>query len=32
MRSQAQEAGALFLIAKPFTPDMVSEALKPLFG
>lgn len=32
MRSQAEEAGALFLIAKPFTPDMVSAALKPLFG
>ncbi|WP_168582431.1 response regulator [Gephyromycinifex aptenodytis] len=32
MRSQAEESGALFLIAKPFTADMFSEALTPLFG
>ncbi|MDO5628496.1 MAG: response regulator [Mobilicoccus sp.] len=32
MRSQADEGGALFLIAKPFTADMFAEALKPVFG
>ncbi|GMA38248.1 response regulator [Mobilicoccus caccae] len=32
MRSQADESGALFLIAKPFTADMFAEALKPVFG
>ena len=32
MRSQASEHGALFLIAKPFTADMFSEALKPVLG
>ena len=32
MRQQAAESGALFLIAKPFTPDMFSEALSPVFG
>ncbi|MDO5711826.1 MAG: response regulator [Micrococcales bacterium] len=32
MRQQAADAGALFLIAKPFTADMFAEALKPVLG
>ncbi len=32
MREQAAAAGALFLIAKPFTADMFSEALQPVLG
>lgn len=32
MRQQAADQGALFLIAKPFTADMFTEALKPVFG
>lgn len=32
MREQASASGALFLIAKPFTADMFSEALSPVFG
>lgn len=32
MRTQAADSGALFLIAKPFTADMFSEALKPVLG
>ncbi|MCC7125876.1 MAG: response regulator [Acidobacteria bacterium] len=30
MRDQAREAGALFLIAKPFTPAAFEDALTPL--
>ena len=29
MRSEAAEAGALFLIAKPFTPDSLKRAIGP---
>ncbi len=32
MRATAAENGALFLIAKPFTPDMVQEALKGIIS
>ena len=32
MRSRAASAGALFLIAKPFTPGTFKEALDPLLG
>jgi two-component system chemotaxis response regulator CheY len=32
MRDQATQAGAQFLIAKPFTPEMFSETLDPLVG
>ena len=32
MRERAANAGALFLIAKPFTADMFAEALKPILG
>ncbi|GAB7191757.1 hypothetical protein NUM3379_24650 [Kineococcus sp. NUM-3379] len=32
MRDKAAAAGALFLIAKPFTADMFAEALKPVLG
>lgn len=32
MRQRAQDAGALFLIAKPFTPEAFQEALEPVLG
>ncbi len=32
MREKAQSAGALFLIAKPFTPESFREALAPVLG
>jgi two-component system chemotaxis response regulator CheY len=32
MRAQADEAGALFLIAKPFTPEQFESALRPLLS
>jgi two-component system, chemotaxis family, chemotaxis protein CheY len=32
MREKAQEAGALFLIAKPFTPESFQEVLEPVLG
>jgi two-component system chemotaxis response regulator CheY len=32
MRDLATEAGALFLIAKPFTPDAFREVLQPVLG
>lgn len=32
MRERAQNAGALFLIAKPFTPEAFREALEPVLG
>ena len=32
MRERAQNAGALFLIAKPFTPESFREALEPVLG
>jgi CheY-like chemotaxis protein len=32
MREKAAAAGALFLIAKPFTPEAFAEALKPVLG
>jgi two-component system chemotaxis response regulator CheY len=32
MRAKAEAAGALFLIAKPFTPEAFQEALEPLLG
>ena len=32
MRDQAQSAGALFLVSKPFTPDSFREALAPVLG
>ena len=32
MREQAAEAGAAFLIGKPFTADAFSESLKPVLG
>jgi two-component system chemotaxis response regulator CheY len=32
MREQAAEAGATFLIGKPFTADAFSDALKPVLG
>ncbi len=32
MREQAEEAGALFLVAKPFTPEAFREAIDPLLA
>jgi len=32
MRAKAESAGALFLVAKPFTPDSFREALEPVLG
>lgn len=32
MRSTAEQAGALFLIAKPFTPDSFQDALSGILG
>jgi two-component system, chemotaxis family, chemotaxis protein CheY len=32
MRNRAASAGALFLIAKPFTPEIVRDALTPHVG
>ncbi len=32
MRQRAEAAGAMFLIAKPFTPDAFREALDPILG
>jgi two-component system chemotaxis response regulator CheY len=32
MRARATEAGALFLIAKPFTADTFKQALDPVIG
>lgn len=32
MRDQAKEAGAAFLIAKPFTPEAFREVLQPVIG
>jgi len=32
MRTRAESAGALFLIAKPFTPEAFGEALVPVLG
>ena len=32
MREQAAKFGALFLIAKPFTPETFQEALTPVLG
>lgn len=32
MRERAESAGALFLIAKPFTPESFREALEPVLG
>jgi len=32
MRDQASEYGALFLIAKPFTPEAFQTALTPILG
>ena len=32
MRARAADAGALFLIAKPFTPESFKSALEPLLG
>jgi two-component system chemotaxis response regulator CheY len=32
MRERAQNAGAMFLIAKPFTPEAFREALMPVLG
>lgn len=32
MRSQAREAGAQFLIAKPFTPESFEKKLRPIIG
>lgn len=32
MRERAHNAGALFLIAKPFTPEAFREALEPVLG
>lgn len=32
MRGVAEDAGALFLIAKPFTPEAFREALEPHIG
>jgi two-component system, chemotaxis family, chemotaxis protein CheY len=32
MRAMATEAGALFLIAKPFTPEQFESALRPLLS
>jgi hypothetical protein len=30
LREQAIQAGALFLLCKPFTPDAVKAALQPI--
>ncbi len=32
MRAMADEAGALFLIAKPFTPEQFESALRPILS
>lgn len=32
MRAKAKEAGALFLLAKPFSPEMFKEALGAVLG
>ena len=32
MRSAASDAGALFLITKPFTPEMFRDTLTPVLG
>ena len=32
MRAEAKEAGAQFLIAKPFTPETVGKTLRPIIG
>jgi two-component system chemotaxis response regulator CheY len=32
MRSAAEQAGAMFLIAKPFTSDAFRDALEPVLG
>lgn len=32
MRERAETAGALFLVAKPFTPDSFRDALSPVLG
>jgi two-component system chemotaxis response regulator CheY len=32
MRQRAADAGALFLIAKPFTAEVFAEALEPVLG
>jgi two-component system chemotaxis response regulator CheY len=32
MRDKASAAGALFLVAKPFTPESFKEALSPVLG
>lgn len=32
MRDQAAEAGALFLIAKPFTPDSFRDVIEPVLA
>lgn len=32
MRQRAEDAGAAFLIAKPFTPEVFAEALEPVLG
>ena len=32
MRTVAENAGALFLIAKPFTAEAFEEALSPVLG
>jgi two-component system, chemotaxis family, chemotaxis protein CheY len=32
MRERAENAGALFLIAKPFTPEAFRDALEPVLG
>jgi len=32
MRAKADEAGALFLIAKPFTPEQFESTLRPLLS
>ncbi|MDP9398643.1 MAG: response regulator [Actinomycetota bacterium] len=32
MRDRAEKAGAMFLIAKPFTPEAFQEVLQPVLG
>lgn len=32
MREKAEAAGAMFLIAKPFTPEAFAEVLEPVLG
>ncbi len=32
MRAAAKEAGAQFLVAKPFTPESFEKALRPVIG